>query len=117
MIIKEGITLLQHFLDASQDEQRRRFEATINEPVKHRKLSPRHQSVRRRWHYTAPNQRIIEATHTPEAAWNIVAADDKRRAGPIRSATCSTTSPTKKSRWTCRGSPRRSLGPRALPRV
>jgi polyphosphate kinase len=38
------------------------------------------ESVRRWWDYTAVYQRMIEATHTPEAPWHIVPADDKRRA-------------------------------------
>ena len=38
------------------------------------------ESVRRWWDYTAAYQRMIEATHTPEAPWYIVPADDKRRA-------------------------------------
>jgi len=81
MIIKEGIILLKYFLDVSQDEQRRRFEARTNDPVKHWKLSPMDtESVRRWWDYTAAYQRMIEATHTPEAPWYIVPADDKRRA-------------------------------------
>jgi polyphosphate kinase 2 len=80
-IIKEGIILLKYFLDVSQAEQRRRFEARINDPVKHWKLSPMDtESVRRWWDYTLAYQRMIEATHTPEAPWYIVPADDKRRA-------------------------------------
>ena len=38
------------------------------------------ESVRRWWDYTAAYQRMIQATHTPEAPWHIVPADDKRRA-------------------------------------
>jgi polyphosphate kinase len=38
------------------------------------------ESVRPWWDYTAAYQRMIEATHTPEAPWYIVPADDKRRA-------------------------------------
>ena len=81
MIVNNGIILRKYFLDVSQDEQRRRFEARINDPVKHWKLSPMDtESVRRWWDYTAAYQRMIEATHTPEAPWHIVPADDKRRA-------------------------------------
>jgi polyphosphate kinase len=76
-----GIILRKYFLDVSQDEQRRRFEARINDPVKHWKLSPMDtESVRRWWDYTGVYQRMIAATHTPEAPWYIVPADDKRRA-------------------------------------
>jgi polyphosphate kinase 2 len=81
MIVKNGIILRKYFLDVSQDEQRRRFEARINDPIKHWKLSPMDtESVRRWWDYTAAYQRMIEATHTPEAPWYIVPADNKRRA-------------------------------------
>jgi polyphosphate kinase len=79
--VNMGIILRKYFLDVSQDEQRRRFEARIKDPVKHWKLSPMDtESVRRWWDYTAAYQRMIEATHTPDAPWYIVPADNKRRA-------------------------------------
>ena len=37
------------------------------------------ESVRRWWDYTAAYRRMINATHTPEAPWHIVHADDQRR--------------------------------------
>ncbi len=81
MIVNNGIILRKYFLDVSQDEQRRRFEARIEDPVKHWKLSPMDtESSAALVGYTAAYQRMIEATHTPEAPWYIVPADDKRRA-------------------------------------
>jgi polyphosphate kinase len=81
MIVNNGIIFRKYFLDVSQDEQRRRFEARIKDPVKHWKLSPMDtESVRRWWDYTAAYQRMIEATHTSWAPWYIVPADNKRRA-------------------------------------
>ena len=81
MVVQNGIILRKYFLDISQDEQRRRFEARITDPVKHWKLSPMDtESVRRWWDYTVAYQRMIEATHTPEAPWYIVLADNKRHA-------------------------------------
>ena len=81
LIVNNGIILRKYFLDVSQDEQRRRFEARIKDPVKHWKLSPMDtESVRRWWDYTAAYQRMIEATHTSWAPWHIVPADNKRRA-------------------------------------
>jgi polyphosphate kinase 2 len=79
MIVNNGILLRKYFLDVSQDEQRRRFEARIKDPVKHWKLSPMDtESVRRWWDYTAAYQRMIEATHSSWAPWHIVPADNKR---------------------------------------
>jgi polyphosphate kinase 2 len=81
MIVNNGIILRKYFLDVSQDEQRRRFEARIKDSVKHWKLSPMDtESVRRWWDYTVAYQRMIEATHTSWAPWYIVPADNKRRA-------------------------------------
>jgi polyphosphate kinase len=81
LIVKNGIILRKYFLDVSQDEQRRRFEARITNPVKHWKLSPMDtESVRRWWDYTAAYQRMIKSTDTRETPWHIVPADDKRRA-------------------------------------
>jgi polyphosphate kinase 2 len=81
MIVNNGIILRKYFLDVSQDEQRRRFEARIKDPVKHWKLSPMDtESVRRWWDYTEAYQRMIKATHTSWAPWHIVPADNKRRA-------------------------------------
>jgi polyphosphate kinase len=81
MVVQNGIILRKYFLEISQDEQRRRFEDRIEAPMKHWKLSPMDiESVRRWWDYTAAYQRMIQATHTPEAPWYIVPADDKRRA-------------------------------------
>ncbi|SCB53817.1 polyphosphate kinase 2, PA0141 family [Bradyrhizobium shewense] len=81
MIVNNGIILRKYFLDVSQDEQRRRFEARIKDPMRHWKLSPMDtESVRRWWDYTAAYQRMIKATDTPSAPWYIVPADNKRRA-------------------------------------
>ena len=80
-LVNNGIILLKYFLDVGQDEQRRRFEARIEDPVKHWKLSPMDvESVRRWWDYTQAYQAMIAATDSPAAPWYIVPADDKRRA-------------------------------------
>jgi polyphosphate kinase len=81
VVVNNGIILRKYFLDVTQEEQRRRFEARIKDPVKQWKLSPMDtESVRRWWDYTAAYQRMIKATHTPETPWYIVPADDERRA-------------------------------------
>jgi polyphosphate kinase 2 len=80
-IIEDGIFLIKYFLDVSQEEQRRRFEARVTDPVKHWKLSPMDtESVRRWWDYTEAYQAMIEDTDSTYAPWYIVPADDKRRA-------------------------------------
>ena len=80
-IVENGIILVKYFLDVSQAEQRRRFEARVTDPVKHWKLSPMDtESVRRWWDYTEAYQAMIRETDTAHAPWYVVPADDKRRA-------------------------------------
>ena len=68
-VVNNGIILLKYFLDVSQDEQRRRFEARIEDPLKHWKLSPMDvESVRRWWDYTQAYQAMIAATDSASDA-------------------------------------------------
>lgn len=79
--MESGIILLKYFLDVSQPEQRRRFAARLNDPVKHWRLSPMDtESVRRWWAYTEAYQDMIRETDTVVAPWYIVPAHVKRRA-------------------------------------
>ena len=113
VIVNNGIILLKYFLDVSQDEQRRRFEARIDDPVKHWKLSPMDtESVRRWWDYTKAYQRMLAATDTPEAPWYIVPADDKRRARLNLISHMLSRSLTRRSRSIFRRSRRPSRGRR-----
>jgi polyphosphate kinase 2 (PPK2 family) len=53
----------------------------INDPLKQWKLSPMDLESRRRWEqYTKAKEAMLERTHTPQAPWWIVEADDKKRA-------------------------------------
>ena len=80
-IVDNGVILLKYFLNVGQDEQRRRFEGRLTDPVKHWKLSPMDtESVRRWWAYTKAYQEMIWATDTTYAPWYIVPSDDQRRA-------------------------------------
>ena len=80
-LVDNGIILLKYFLDVGQDEQRRRFEARISDPLKHWKLSPMDvESVRRWWDYTEAYRAMLAATDSDAAPWYVVPADDKRRA-------------------------------------
>ena len=70
--------------------------------------------MRRWWDYTAAYQRMIKATHTPEAPWYICRYD-KRRARLNLDRICSIAYPTRRSALTCRRSRRRKRGPRVPP--
>jgi polyphosphate kinase 2 (PPK2 family) len=80
-IVDDGILLVKFWLEVSDAEQKRRFEARINDPVRQWKLSPTDLCSRSRWfEYSRARDIMLEATDTECAPWYIVPSDDKRRA-------------------------------------
>ncbi len=80
-IIESGIVLVKYWLEVSNDEQKRRFEARINDPVRQWKLSPIDLPSRSRWYdYSRARDRMLLATDTKHAPWYILHSDDKKRA-------------------------------------
>ena len=80
-IVDAGILLVKFWLEVSDDEQKRRFEARIDDPVRQWKLSPMDLPSRSRWYdYSRARDRMLAATDSRHAPWTIVRSDDKRRA-------------------------------------
>jgi polyphosphate kinase 2 (PPK2 family) len=80
-IIEAGIILIKFWLEVGQDEQQRRFEARIEDPLRQWKLSPMDVGSHARWYaYSRARDMMLEATDTRESPWYIVRSDDKRRA-------------------------------------
>lgn len=79
-IVRAGIRLIKFWLEVGQQEQRRRFEARIDDPLRQWKLSPMDLESYARWYaYSRARDRMLEGTDTTEAPWYIVRTDDKRR--------------------------------------
>jgi polyphosphate kinase 2 len=80
-VVDEGILLIKYWLEVSEPEQQRRFEARITDPLRQWKLSPTDLYSRSRWfEYSRARDIMLEATDTEYAPWYIVPSDDKRRA-------------------------------------
>ena len=80
-IVDDGIKLIKYWLEVSEPEQKRRFEARITDPLRQWKLSPTDLCSRSRWfNYSRARDVMLEATDTEFAPWYIVPSDDKRRA-------------------------------------
>jgi polyphosphate kinase 2 (PPK2 family) len=78
---KSGIVLIKFWLEVGQEEQERRFEARINDPIRQWKLSPMDLESYARWYdYSRARDMMLEVTDTKDAPWYIVRSDDKRRA-------------------------------------
>jgi polyphosphate kinase len=80
-ITKAGIILIKFWLEVGKEEQARRFEARIEDPLRQWKLSPMDVESYDRWYaYSRARDMMLEATDTKDAPWYIVRSDDKRRA-------------------------------------
>src|SRR5262245_17337424 len=76
-----GIILIKFWLEVSDKEQRRRFEARITDPLRQWKLSPMDQPSRSKWfEYSRARDMMLKATDTKWAPWRILRSDDKKRA-------------------------------------
>jgi len=80
-LVESGIILLKYFLTVTMEEQERRFQRRIEDPLRQWKLSPMDlESYRRWWDYTRAYEEMIRRTDTPQAPWWIVPSDDKKSA-------------------------------------
>jgi PPK2 family polyphosphate:nucleotide phosphotransferase len=86
-ISRSGTLVLKFHLHISKEEQRKRFLARLDEPVKRWKFSMADVTERRRWDaYMAAYEDMIRGTSTDDAPWYVVPADHKHVAWLVVSA-------------------------------
>lgn len=80
-IVDGGIILIKFWLEVSDKEQKRRFEARITDPIRQWKLSPMDLPSRTKWfEYSRARDMMLKATDSKHAPWHILRSDDKKRA-------------------------------------
>jgi polyphosphate kinase 2 len=80
-LLANGIILIKYWLEVSNDEQARRFQARIEDPVRQWKLSPMDLPSRSRWfEYSQARDLMLKATDTEISPWHLIRSDDKKRA-------------------------------------
>ena len=80
-MIEGGVMLIKIWLEVSPDEQRKRFEARVKDPLRQWKLSPMDLPSLERWYdYSKARDRMLKETDTRIAPWYILRSDDKRAA-------------------------------------
>ena len=80
-IVDGGIQLIKIWLESSDKEQKRRFEARMEDPVRQWKLSPMDLPSRSKWfEYSRARDLMLKATDSKHAPWYILRSDDKKRA-------------------------------------
>lgn len=81
MIIRSGIILIKYWFSISDKEQKKRFIARNEDPMKRWKLSPMDIEARRRWvDYSRAKDEMFKYTDTENSPWYVVNADIKRHA-------------------------------------
>ena len=80
-LVDDGIILVKYWLSVSNEEQERRFQKRIDDPLRQWKLSPMDLESRRRWYdYSRARDMMFAASDSEHAPWFVVLSDDKRRA-------------------------------------
>ena len=81
MLVRSGIKLIKYWFSVSDEEQEKRFQARIHDPMRHWKLSPMDLKSREKWvEYSRAKDEMFNHTDIKQAPWYVVPADDKRRA-------------------------------------
>src|SRR3954462_13443767 len=80
-IVNGAIHLIKIWLEVSDKEQKRRFEARIDDPLRQWKLSPMDLPSRSKWfEYSRARDMMLDATDTKWAPWYVLPSDEKKRA-------------------------------------
>jgi polyphosphate kinase len=81
LLAEDGILLRKYWFSVSDEEQQRRFESRLDDPLRRWKLSPMDlQSILHWEDYSRAKDEMFVHTDIPEAPWHVVESDDKRRA-------------------------------------
>ena len=81
MLVRSGILLVKYWFSVSDDEQERRFQKRIEDPVRRWKISDVDLQSRKHWvDYSKAKDEMFAHTDIKQAPWYVVEGDDKRRA-------------------------------------
>jgi len=81
MLVRSGILLIKYWFSVSDEEQEKRFQARVHDPMRRWKLSPMDLKSREKWvEYSRAKDEMFRYTDIAQAPWHVVRADDKRRA-------------------------------------
>ena len=79
--MRSGIYLIKYWFSVNDEEQERRFQERIENPIKRWKLSPMDVESRKRWvDYSKAKDVMFEHTDRKKTPWHVVDADNKKRA-------------------------------------
>ena len=81
LLVDSGVILLKYWFSVNDEEQERRFQERVENPIKRWKLSPMDLESRKHWvEYSHAKDVMLERTDTKACPWFVVDADDKKKA-------------------------------------
>ena len=81
MLVRSGICLIKYWFSVNDEEQERRFQERIRNPIKRWKLSPMDVESRKLWvEYSKAKDVMFAHTDCKKTPWYVVDADDKKQA-------------------------------------
>ncbi|MGB7962168.1 MAG: polyphosphate kinase 2 [Propionicimonas sp.] len=81
LLIEDGIILRKYWFSVSDRQQEKRFKSRLTDPMRRWKLSPTDLESLTRWEdYSRAKDEMFVHTDLPEARWNVVDSEDKKRA-------------------------------------
>ena len=79
--MEDGIMLRKYWFSVSDKMQMKRFKSRLTDPMRRWKLSPTDLESLTRWEaYSRAKDEMFVHTDIPEARWNVVESEDKKRA-------------------------------------
>ncbi|PIE49505.1 MAG: polyphosphate kinase 2 [Flavobacteriales bacterium] len=81
MLYEDGVKIIKFWFSITKEEQKARFDARLQTPLKRWKFSPVDQKGQELWDkYTFYKEQMFGKTHTTYCPWIIVKANDKKTA-------------------------------------
>jgi polyphosphate kinase len=81
MLVRSGIHLIKYWFSINDEEQDKRFQERIHNPIKRWKLSPMDLESRRHWvDYSKAKDEMFAHTDRKQTPWHVIDADNKKRA-------------------------------------
>jgi len=81
ILVKNGISMFKFFFSVSKEEQMRRFQSRIKDPLKQYKISPVDIEAQEKWDdYTVRKFQMLNETNRTISPWVIIRSDNKKKA-------------------------------------
>jgi len=79
-LIRSGILLFKYWLDITAEEQQKRFQERLDNPMKRWKISPMDMTARSKWYeYEKAKDEMFKHTDTKISPWYVVDTNDKKK--------------------------------------